>query len=55
MTTFVERILHAFTVAALVVDGGKVVAGTLVKANDFTNTSFFTIIDVQAAKYAVGI
>ena len=55
MTEFVERILHAFSLTALV-DRREVVAGTLVKATNITKpTSALTMIDVQAAKYAVGI
>ena len=55
MTEFVELILHAFTLTA-VMDRRQVVAGTLVKANNITiPTSADTMINVQAAKYAVGI
>ena len=55
MTEFVERILHAFSLTALM-DRREVVAGTLVKATNITKpTSALTMIDVQAAKYAVGI
>jgi len=55
MTEFVELILHALTLAALL-DRRQVVAGTLVKATNITiPTSIITMIDVQAAKYAVGI
>ena len=55
MTEFVELILHAFTSTAIM-DRRQVVAGTLVKANNITKpTSAETIINVQAAKYAVGI
>ena len=55
MTEFVELILHAFPLTALM-DRRQVAAGTLVKANDITKpTSADTIINVQAAKYAVGI
>ena len=55
MTEFVELILHAFKLTA-VMDRRQVVAGTLVKANNITiPTSIITMINVQAAKYAVGI
>ena len=55
MTEFVELILHAFTLTA-VMDRRQVVAGTLVKGNSITiPTSIITMINVQAAKYAVGI
>ena len=55
MTEFVELILHAFTLTA-VMDRRQVAAGTLVKANNITTpTSAVTMINVQAAKYAVGI
>ena len=55
MTEFVELILHAFTSTAIM-DRRQVVAGTLVKANNITiPTSIITIINVQAAKYAVGM
>ncbi|XP_073244576.1 uncharacterized protein [Porites lutea] len=55
MTEFVELILHAFTLTAIM-DRRQVAAGTLVKANNIsTPTSAVTIINVQVAKYAVGI
>lgn len=55
MTEFVELILHAFPLTAIM-DRRQVAAGTLVKANNITiPTSIITIINVQAAKYAVGI
>ena len=55
MTEFVELILHAFTLTG-VMDRRQVVAGTLVKGNNITiPTSIITMINVQAAKYAVGM
>ena len=55
MTEFVELILHAFNMTA-VLDRRQVAAGTLVKASNITKpTSVITIIDVQGTKYAVGI
>ena len=55
MTEFVERILDAFSLTA-VMDRREVVAGTLVKASNITKpTSALTIVNVQEAKYAVDI